>query len=63
MISWDKGPLRAEVEKLLSKYQSLDWNPETGLLEEVAHMEINTSGQLQSVNYGIDYVICDGPVR
>ena len=63
IISWEEGPVRAEVEKLLAKYQSLDWNPETGLLEEVSHMEINASGQLQSVNYGIDYVICDGPVR
>ncbi len=63
IISWENGPDRVEIEKLLTKYQSLDWNPETGLLEEIAHMEINASGQLQSVNYGIDYVLCNGPVR
>ncbi|NND73096.1 MAG: hypothetical protein HKN43_16095 [Rhodothermales bacterium] len=62
VIKWDSGPIRATVEKMLSKYQSLDWNPATGLLEEIAHMEINPSGQLISVNYGVDYVLCDGPL-
>lgn len=62
MISWKEGAARADVEKLLTKFQSLDWNPETGLLEEVDHMEINAQGHLQCVNYGVDYVLCDGPV-
>ena len=62
IIRWEDGPSRAQVEKLITKYQSLDWNPDTGLLEEVSHMEINTKGQLLSVNYGIDYVLCEGPV-
>lgn len=61
IINWDEGPARTDVEKTLTKFQSLDWNPQTGMLEEIDHMEINASGQLQSINYGVDYVLCNGP--
>lgn len=61
IIRWSFGPHREEVERLVTRYQSLDWNPTSGALEEVSHMEITKEGFLQQIDYGVDYIFCDGP--
>ncbi len=61
IVRWSFGPEREEVEKLVVRYQSLDWNPATGALEEISHMEITRDGFLQQIDYGVDYIFCDGP--
>ncbi len=61
VVRWNNGPDRDLVEDVVAPYQSLDWDPLSGVLQAMEHMEINANGELQQINYGIDYVLCEGP--
>ncbi len=61
IVRWNDGPDRDLVEDVVAPYQSLDWDPLSGVLQAMEHMEINANGELQQINYGVDYVLCDGP--
>ncbi|MCB0718619.1 MAG: hypothetical protein KDD65_09235 [Bacteroidetes bacterium] len=61
VVRWKEGPSIDEVEEVVGKFQGLDWNPSTGVLEEIDHMEVTPEGRLLSLNYGVDYVLLDGP--
>ena len=61
MVRWKEGPSIDEVEEVVGKFQGLDWNPSTGVLEEIDHREVTPEGRLLSLNYGVDYVLLDGP--
>ena len=61
VIKWNEGPCREAVEDVVAEYQSLDWNPVSGVLEVIEHMEVTEAGSLQQVQFGIDYVLCEGP--
>lgn len=61
VVRWKEGPSIDDVESVVGKFQGLDWDPVTGVLEEVDHMEVTPEGRLLRVNYGVDYVLLDGP--
>lgn len=61
IVRWPRGPSRGEVEAVVSHYQGLEWNPETGILEENEHMEVTDEGELRRLRYGVDYVFVEGP--
>ncbi len=63
VVRWSTPDVsRDDVEDLVSRFQGLDWNPRTGVLEEHEHMEVTPEGHLQRVRYGVDYVFVDGPL-
>jgi len=61
VVRWSDGPAREVVEEAVRCFQSLDWNPKTGVLEAVEHLEVTEGGALQRIEYGVDYVFCDRP--
>lgn len=61
IVRWDGGPSRDAVEEAVKTFQSLDWNPKTGVLEVVEHLEVTDEGTLQRIEYGVDYVFCERP--
>ncbi len=61
IVKWVDGPGRDVVEEALRDFQSLDWNPKTGVLEAVEHLEVTEDGALQRIEYGVDYVFCERP--
>lgn len=61
IIQWHSGPDREAVEETVAEFQSLDWNPVSGVLEIIEHMEVTESGSLQQVQFGVDYILCEGP--
>ncbi len=61
IIQWGSGPDREAVEETVAEYQSLDWNPVSGVLEIIEHMEVTDRGSLQQVQFGVDYILCEGP--
>ncbi len=61
IIQWHSGPNREVVEEAVAEFQSLDWNPVSGVLEIIEHMEVTESGSLQQVQFGVDYILCEGP--
>lgn len=62
IVRWtDVDVSREDVEDVVARFQGLDWNPRTGVLEEHEHMEVTPEGELQRIRYGIDYVFVDGP--
>ncbi len=61
IVKWTDGPSRDAVEEAVKSFQSLDWNPRTGVLEAVEHLEVTEDGTLQRIEYGIDYVFCERP--
>ncbi len=61
IVRWTDGPNRDAVEEAVRSFQSLDWNPRTGVLEAVEHLEVTDAGTLQRIEYGIDYVFCERP--
>ncbi len=63
IVRWHSGPSRDSVEEVVSAFQSLDWNPNTGVLEVVEHLEVTPEGALQQIDWGIDYVLCEGPAE
>jgi hypothetical protein len=62
IVAWQNGPRRESVEDVMAPFQSLEWDAETGVLREAEHFEVTADGRLQRIVYGIDYVVCDGPV-
>lgn len=61
VIRWKDGPARDAVEEAVKAFQGLDWNPKTGVLEVVEHLEVTDDGTLQRIEYGVDYVFCERP--
>ncbi|MDX1740565.1 MAG: LPD29 domain-containing protein [Rhodothermales bacterium] len=61
IVKWNDGPSREDVEEAVHGFQGLDWNPRTGVLEAVEHLEVTEDGALQRIEYGIDYVFCERP--
>ena len=61
VVKWTDGPSRDTVEETVKSFQGLDWNPKTGVLEAVEHLEVTDEGTLQRIEYGVDYVFCDRP--
>jgi hypothetical protein len=61
IVKWTDGPSREVVEEAVRGFQSLDWNPKTGVLEAVEHLEVTDKGTLQRIEYGVDYVFCERP--
>ncbi|MBT8399153.1 MAG: hypothetical protein KJO98_01650 [Rhodothermia bacterium] len=61
VIQWNSGPDRELVEETVAEFQSLDWNPVSGVLEIIEHMEVTEGGSLQQVQFGVDYILCEGP--
>ncbi len=61
VVKWRDGPTREEVEHVVARFQGLEWNPQTGVLEEHEHMEVTSDGELRRLRYGVDYVFMDGP--
>ena len=61
IVRWVQGPDCDAVEATVARFQGLEWNPATGILEEHEHMEVTTAGELRRIRYGIDYVFIDGP--
>src|SRR5690606_30169304 len=60
LVRWADGPTREQVEDVVSRYQGLEWNPQTGVLEEHEHMDVTDEGELRRIRYGVDYVFVDG---
>ena len=60
-VVWSGGPSREEMEDVLDQYQSVSWDPLTGILSGRTHYTVNESGDLNRVTYNIDYIFCDGP--
>ena len=63
VVGWTDGPSRDEVEEAVRGFQGLDWNPKTGVLEVIEHLEVTDEGTLQRIEYGVDYVFCDRPTE
>ncbi|MDX1741736.1 MAG: LPD29 domain-containing protein [Rhodothermales bacterium] len=61
IVRWTNGPARDVVEEAVHAFQGLDWNPKTGVLEAVEHLEVTDEGTLQRIEYGVDYVFCERP--
>ncbi len=61
IVKWQDGPSIDDVEAVVGKFQGLDWDPKTGVLEEIDHLEVTPEGRLLRLNYGVDYVLLDGP--
>jgi len=60
-VVWSSGPGREQVEDILDQYQSVSWDPLTGVLSSRTHYNVSKNGDLIRVMYNIDYIFCDGP--
>lgn len=60
VVRWTGGPSREAVEEVVSRFQGLAWNPQTGVLEEHEHMEVTSDGVLRRLRFGVDYVFVEG---
>lgn len=62
-VVWADGPSREEVEQAVERFQGIEWDPQTGLLRMTERLLVDDKGRLVSVQYGVDYIFCEGPVR
>lgn len=60
-VVWVDGPSREDIEDVLDQFQSVSWDPLSGILASRTHYNVDSEGYLVRIVYNIDYIFCDGP--
>lgn len=62
IVVWAGEPTREAVEQAVERFQGMEWDPYTGLLRQTERLLVDDRGRLVEVQYGLDYIFCEGPV-